>query len=375
MWPTSCKNLRGLVSGEGFNEYFRKQFNGNEATYLRWKEVFYVLKIVGGRGCHHNVRVHLETQALSITRPEDLVKLSALAKLCSKEFFDEPSLSVVAWRRILEVLELAMPEEKKVRGKKKTQKKKNDPMKLEILDACYGLGKACNWVDDMDGGKRYLKRVKEGYEEQLGRDSEKALHATYGVIMSTTIGVDERLEKLKYLIKRMERALGEEHVVTLMTLNTLGSMLQRSGEFEEAIKIHESCLAGRTKVLGEDHKDTLGSLNNLGILYDEFKNYEKELEYYERALKAKERILGTTRPSTLYNVYNIASAYTNMNEYGKAEELFERALKGFESQLGKDHVDSKRCARIFMSCCANSGNGEQIVLLKQRYPGLSEFKT
>ncbi|GMH79238.1 hypothetical protein TrLO_g14969 [Triparma laevis f. longispina] len=119
------------------------EFNGNEEPYLRWKEVFDVLEIVGGMGSHHNVRVHLETQALSITRSEDLVKLRALSKLCSRDFFDDPSLLVVAWRRIFEVLELAMLEETKVRGKKKKQKKKKDPRKLEILDACFELGNAC----------------------------------------------------------------------------------------------------------------------------------------------------------------------------------------------------------------------------------------
>ncbi|GMI18232.1 hypothetical protein TrLO_g7040 [Triparma laevis f. longispina] len=127
LWPMSYKNLRKLASGEinsiwslawrmssskiflSFNEYFQKQFNGNEEPYLRWKEVFDVLEIVGERGIHHTVRESLEQQVLTITRSEDLVKLRALAKLCSKEFFEDPSLFVVAWRRILEVLELAMP--------------------------------------------------------------------------------------------------------------------------------------------------------------------------------------------------------------------------------------------------------------------------
>jgi len=45
LWPTSYKNLSQLASGEGFNEYFLKQFNGNKEPYLRWKEVFDVLEI------------------------------------------------------------------------------------------------------------------------------------------------------------------------------------------------------------------------------------------------------------------------------------------------------------------------------------------
>ena len=39
LWPTSARNFRELARNNSFNEYFQKQLNGNEATYLRWKEV------------------------------------------------------------------------------------------------------------------------------------------------------------------------------------------------------------------------------------------------------------------------------------------------------------------------------------------------
>ena len=137
---------------------------GNEASYLRWKEVFDVLELVGvgaeGGG------ESLEQQVLKITGSEDMEKLRALAKLCSQEFFNDPSLLVAVSRRVLEVLELAMPapvEQKKVRGKKKKgmKKKKADPRKVEVLDACFELGKACNMVRDMEDARRYFKQAKE----------------------------------------------------------------------------------------------------------------------------------------------------------------------------------------------------------------------
>jgi len=64
-----------------------------------------VLEIEGGKGNHCTVREALEQQVLTISRSEDLAKLRALAMLCSRELFNDPSLLVVAWRRILEVLE------------------------------------------------------------------------------------------------------------------------------------------------------------------------------------------------------------------------------------------------------------------------------
>jgi len=106
LWPTSYKNPRQLASSEGFNEYFRKQFYGNEETFLGWKEVFDVLEIA---------------------------------------IFERSN-----------ILQQESVEKKKVRGKKKKQQKKKDPRKLEILDACFALGKACNNVRDFDDGRRYF---------------------------------------------------------------------------------------------------------------------------------------------------------------------------------------------------------------------------
>ncbi|GMI17997.1 hypothetical protein TrLO_g9058 [Triparma laevis f. longispina] len=113
LWPTSLKNLSELASREGFNEYFQKHFNGNEEPYLRWKKVFDVLEIGNARDVGPDLP--LERQVLSIMRSEDIVKLRALAKLCSKEFFEDPPLLVVAWRRILEVLDLTIPADRQER--------------------------------------------------------------------------------------------------------------------------------------------------------------------------------------------------------------------------------------------------------------------
>ncbi|GMH58836.1 hypothetical protein TL16_g02698 [Triparma laevis f. inornata] len=285
-------NMTQLVIGEGFNEYFRKQFNGNEEAYLRWREVFDVLEFGNSRDVGPDLP--LEQQVLKITKSENLLKLRALAKLCSNDFFNDESLLVVAWRRILEVLVLAMPPvvEKKVRGKKKKQQtKKNDPRKLEKFDACAALGMVCRFVGDFDDARR----------------------------------------------------------------NHLSVTLREKGQYEEAEEVYKRCLAGRMKVLGKDHDDRLGTLNNLGVVYQRLGNNEKELEYYERALKGYERLLGKNHPQTLMAVMNIAIVYTVQKDYGKADELYERALKGYEAQLGKDQGNTMRCAENYRKCLEKSG--------------------
>ncbi|GMH73366.1 hypothetical protein TrLO_g1019 [Triparma laevis f. longispina] len=160
------------------------------------------------------------------------LKLIGIAAFASCPSLDDIDLLYTKLRELVE---------KKARGKKKKKKKKkktNDPKKLEILDACMALGGVCGFVGDFDDARRYLKRAKEGYEEQLGRDDKKMLEVSRGLIMSTRSSQGEKIEKSSDLLKRMERVLGEENVVTLETLNDLGGMLDENGEHEEAIKIY-----------------------------------------------------------------------------------------------------------------------------------------
>ncbi|GMH80893.1 hypothetical protein TL16_g08738 [Triparma laevis f. inornata] len=317
LWPTSLKNLRELASGEGFNEYFQKQFNGNEEAYLRWKEV------------------------LMITRSEDLVKLRALVKLVQSQLLRRYVTFGGGVKEDFGVLELAAPAglwEGKAKRDKKDKVSTKMVMRLDILDASFALGRAYSFVGDFHDSRRYYERAKEGCEEQLGRDSEKAIETTHLSVLGSGISVGERIERLRELLKRMEASLGEEDEVTFETLNSLGGFLQENGEYEEAIKVKERCLAGRIKVLGKDHRDTAGSLMGLGVFYFSTQNYKKLLEYYERALKGFETTLGKTRPSTLMTVMNTAGAYCQgFDDVRKARKLYQRALEGYEAQFGKDH--------------------------------------
>ncbi|GMH83927.1 hypothetical protein TrST_g9422 [Triparma strigata] len=215
-----------------------------------------------------------------------------------------------------------------------------------------------------------------GYEEELGLDSEKALQLTYKLICATGMSKGEKIEKLKALVERMVGALGEENVVTLDTLNTLGVMLKNNGEYEEARKVYERCVAGQEKVLGEYHKDTLATVTNLGVAYNRLKDYEKALECYERALKGSEKTLGKTHPETLVTVMNIANVYNVGSEnYGKAEELYQRALEGYEAQLGNDHIETMRCAENYRECLKSSGNSAGLIELKRSHPNVESYDT
>ena len=69
-------------------------------------------------------------------------------------------------------------------------------------------------------------------------------------------------------------------------------MMRRNGEYEEAIKVMERSLAGRTKVLGEDHKHTLMTLNNLGNVYDDVGKLREGVEVLRERFEGEREVVG-----------------------------------------------------------------------------------
>ena len=80
-----------------FTKYFRDNFAGSEAGYLRYKEHFDKLGGIGiikGRGMKS-----ITIGVLTILRGEDAEKLRALEKLCSWECLDDKPLLLEVRKR------------------------------------------------------------------------------------------------------------------------------------------------------------------------------------------------------------------------------------------------------------------------------------
>ena len=55
--------------------------------------------------------------------------------------------------------------------------------------------------------------------------------------------------------------------------------------------------------------------------------------------------MGNTHTDTLDTIMNIGMVYKKTGNFTKAEELYMLALDRYEKLLGKDHEDTKDCAR------------------------------
>ena len=143
-----------------------------------------------------------------------------------------------------------------------------------------------------------------------------------------------------YLAEALEgsrRILGDDHVQTLQSIDSIGHLLQDQGRLAEAEPFSAEALAGLRRVLGDDHLLTLVSTNNMGVLLrDQGRLYDAE-PYFAEALARQRRVRGDDHPETLTSINNMGSLLWSQGRLAEAEPYFAEALAGRRRVLGDDH--------------------------------------
>ena len=65
--------------------------------------------------------------------------------------------------------------------------------------------------------------------------------------------------------------LGDEHPITLISMNDLAETLRALGDLQRARELHEQTLTARRRMLGDEHPATLTSKNNLAAVRRELR--------------------------------------------------------------------------------------------------------
>lgn len=131
--------------------------------------------------------------------------------------------------------------------------------------------------------------------------------------------------------------------------------MRQIGQFDDARVVWEKCLTGRECTLDFYSRDDCASLNNIGIICKRRGEYTDALQTFSKALSRRTESLGAAHPDTLDTVMNITIIYLGgLNKYGGAEERYFQVLDGCANQLGEGHKSTWRCAENLAVCYAKS---------------------
>ncbi|MDA1258186.1 MAG: tetratricopeptide repeat protein [Chloroflexi bacterium] len=141
-------------------------------------------------------------------------------------------------------------------------------------------------------------------------------------------------------LEALGQRFGDEHANTLAGRNNLAFAYRVAGRIAEAIPLYETTLDASERTLGDDHPSTLMSRGNLASGFESAGRLWEAIPLHERTLEAWERMFGDEFPSTLTSRNNLAGAYASVGRLTEAINLYESTLGARERTLGEEHPDT-----------------------------------
>ena len=136
-----------------------------------------------------------------------------------------------------------------------------------------------------------------------------------------------------------ERVGGAGSVAVARSLDNLGMLHRRAGDFSGAKAAFERSLAIREKALGPGHPDVADSLNGLASVFFEMGDYAAAAPLMDRTLAIREAALGANHPDVAKALLGLAALRREQGDFQAARRACERALAIRETALGPDHPD------------------------------------
>ena len=139
-----------------------------------------------------------------------------------------------------------------------------------------------------------------------------------------------------------EAAIAEEDekgIKYTISLNNLGSVYRKCGDFKEAELLYEEAIDIQRKISKGEERDTALSANlgNLAALYKAQGDYGKAKSLYEEALKINEKVFGEDNPDTAAIISSLGVVYEYLGEHADAESHYLKALGIREKHLLENH--------------------------------------
>jgi tetratricopeptide (TPR) repeat protein len=189
-------------------------------------------------------------------------------------------------------------------------------------------------------GSEYSQRAGTAFRS-LGVNHEifKALALTdSGSTNLSHADYREAEENFRQALPIMSKTYGGDHLVTAMTLNSLGLSLHNQGEFKKAIEHFEQALHMIRTGYGDVHDAVFSILKNLADSYKAIGDFKKAIRHYRQTLDIARKYYPEISPIHSAALNNLGSCYTVTGDYNQAIQYIQQALEIDRSLYDGDHV-------------------------------------
>ena len=208
------------------------------------------------------------------------------------------------------------------------------------LSAALNLANLKRLRGHLDEAENMYRSLVESFASSMGKDHPNTLSlmSNFASFLVAERGrYEEGLALLDETLDMRRQVLGEEHPMTLATIDKKAQILRRLGRLEEAEQLIRELLETQKRVFGEDHPETVDSVNSLALVLSKQGRLSESEEMFRYVLDQRRQRLGADTPETLFVVGNLANVLVASEKYEEAVLLSRQLLKGFRTVYGDDH--------------------------------------
>ena len=208
----------------------------------------------------------------------------------------------------------------------------------EFAGGLSTLGVTLRLAGDFPAARHQFELAAEIREKIPG--AEKDLAQTYyglGTVLDLSGDFANALSLEERALAIQEKMLAPDDPDLAKTLAYVGNVLDSLNQFDRARSFEERALTIQEKILGPNHPDVASSLNNLGVLHHELADYTGAISLFQRSTRIFESTLGADHPKVGMPLYNLARVYLDLVDYPAAKTCWDRVLAIDEKRLGLNH--------------------------------------
>ncbi|MFN8304774.1 MAG: tetratricopeptide repeat protein [Saprospiraceae bacterium] len=184
------------------------------------------------------------------------------------------------------------------------------------------------WLTRSEGPRFGLHRMLQqavGYQLTPGMEEWAVLVETFTQKLNFDVSTNYPLlfPWITYAEHLLEM-LKEEDLETAAAsrlMNNLGTLIEKTGQYERARDLLEGALASAVKNFGPDHPTVAAYQSNLANVYDSLGQYERARDLLEGALASAVKNFGPDHPTVAVSQSNLANVYLNLGQYERARDL------------------------------------------------------
>lgn len=206
----------------------------------------------------------------------------------------------------------------------------------KLASLLHSMGVSCNALGNGREALSYLRRalaIRQHAHGEEHPDSAKTLQAI-GVVRVRDGEYHEAFEYFWQALRYYE-AFEPDSLDAASTLQAVAGVYGKLGEYSEALECYLRAVSIRERELGKDNLEYATTQHNLGVVFEKLSEHTEALESLHQALAVRESKLGLSHPQTARTLHSIGIVYSQLLDYNAALTFYQRALNICEKLPGE----------------------------------------